>query len=68
MKITATPFSSPAAAQASAAASQRPSSEAKRLDAFDEDFGCIGLGYDEFDSFGEVVFEGHGARIGRTKR
>ena len=38
--------------------------ETKRLDAFDEDFGCVGLGPDEFDSLGEVVFERHGAGVG----
>ena len=38
--------------------------ETKRLDAFDENFGCVGLGPDEFNGFGEVVFERHGAGVG----
>jgi hypothetical protein len=38
--------------------------ETKRLNAFDEDFGCVGLGPDEFYGFGEVVFERHGAGVG----
>ena len=38
--------------------------EAKGLDAFDEDFGGVGLGLDEVDDFVEVVLEGHGAGVG----
>jgi hypothetical protein len=38
--------------------------EAERLDALDEDFGGVGLGFEDFDDFGEEVFEGHGARVG----
>ena len=38
--------------------------ETKRFDAFDQDFGCVGLGPHEFDRLGQVVFERHGARVG----
>jgi hypothetical protein len=38
--------------------------EAERLDALDEDFAGVGLGFEDFDDFGEEVFEGHGARVG----
>jgi hypothetical protein len=37
--------------------------EAERLDAFDENFGGVGLGLDDFDGFGDVVCEQHGARV-----
>jgi len=39
--------------------------EAERFDAFDEDFGGVGLGFDDVDDLVEVVLEGHGAWIGR---
>jgi hypothetical protein len=38
--------------------------EAKGVDAFDEDFGGVGLSLDNFDDFAEEVLEGHGARVG----
>ena len=38
--------------------------EAERLDAFDENFGGVGLGLEDFDGLGEIVLEGHGARVG----
>jgi hypothetical protein len=38
--------------------------EAEGLDAFDEDFGGVGLGFEDLDGLGEVVVEGHGARVG----
>jgi hypothetical protein len=38
--------------------------EAEGLDAFDEDFGGVGLGFDDLDGFGDVVLERHGARVG----
>ena len=37
--------------------------EAERLDAFYKDFRGVGLSLDDFDDFGEEVFEGHGARV-----
>ena len=38
--------------------------EAERFDALDEDFGGVGLGLEDFDHFGDEVFEGHGAGVG----
>jgi hypothetical protein len=38
--------------------------EAKGFDSFDENFGGVGLGFNDFDGFGEIVLEGHGARVG----
>ena len=38
--------------------------EAKGHDAFDEDFGCGGLGGEDGHDLGNVVAEGHGAGIG----
>lgn len=38
--------------------------EAKGFDALDEDFGGIGLGFEDLDDLGDEVFERHGARVG----
>ena len=37
--------------------------EAEGFDAFDEDFGGVGLGLDDVDDFVEVVLEGHGTWV-----
>jgi len=37
--------------------------EAEGLDAFDVDFGGVGLGFDDLDGLGDVVLERHGAWV-----
>jgi hypothetical protein len=39
-------------------------SEAEGMDALDEDFGGVGLGFDDLDGLVEVVLERHRARVG----
>ena len=38
--------------------------EAERFDALDENFGGVGLSFDDFDHLDEEVLERHGARVG----
>jgi hypothetical protein len=40
------------------------SSEAEGLDAFDENFSGVRLGFDDLDDLSEVVLERHGAWVG----
>jgi len=37
--------------------------KSQRLDAFDEDFGGVGLSLDDLDNLVEEILEWHGARI-----